>query len=165
MEIKLKNGLVTIIDGEDLELFQSYKWFVAGMLNGKPYLSRSVYDPTTKHRQTIRFHRQIMNTPEGMDTDHINGNSLDNRKANLRICTRSQNCMNKRGKNTSGYVGVCWHKQANKWLANIKVKGRTHSVGLFENSIHAAMARDIAAHDLHGEFATLNFPKALTANQ
>lgn len=88
---KYGKGKYAIVDVEDVEKIALYKWHVSD--NG--------YVLNRNHGKTIRIHRLIMNTPEGMDTDHINHNKLDNRKSNLRICTRSVNLMNK--PSTKGY--------------------------------------------------------------
>jgi HNH endonuclease/AP2 domain len=87
--------------------------------------------------------------------DHMNGQKDDNRIKNLRLATKSQNGMNRGAQrnNTSGFKGVYWHKQVGKWNAYIKLRGRRHSLGLFEDISAAAAAYRAAAHRLHGEFA------------
>ena len=104
------------------------------------------------------MHREIIQTPEGMHTDHIDGNKLNNRKLNLRICRNSQNRCNMRLHidSTSGYKGVAWHKGTNKWQARIRVNDKTLWLGLFENAADAARVYDNAALRLHGEFAKTN---------
>lgn len=97
------------------------------------------------------IHRMIMSEPPGMVIDHIDGNKLDNRKENLRICTQQQNGWN-RGKpsnNTSGFKGVCWHKQTQKWQAIINHK----HIGYFKTAEKAYEAYVKAAQELHGDFA------------
>jgi len=114
-----------------------------------------------KKRMRVSMHRQIMNPPEGMVVDHINNNGLDNRKANLRIVTHRQNCLNSRPKiknTTSRYKGVCWEKESKKWRALITHKGRRISIGRFKNEIDAAFAYDKVAKELNGQYAWLNFP-------
>ena len=109
--------------------------------------------------KTVLMHRVIMDAPKGMDVDHINGNGLDNRKENLRICTRSQNLHNskKPSTNTSGYKGVIWNKQCRKWQAKIHTSGKTRHLGLFVGILDAARAYDEAAVTDHREFARGNF--------
>lgn len=90
--------------------------------------------------------------------DHINGNPLDNRPANLRVCTQAENTFN-RGKNKKGsskYKGVGWHKKAGKWAAQIQANGIKHHLGVFETEAEAAIAYNQAATQLHGCFARLN---------
>lgn len=95
--IPLTRGKIALFDDEDYEELSKYKWFIT-----KVYASRH------SGNKTVYMHREIMKTPENMETDHINGDVLDNRRENLRICTRQENARNIRGisSNTSGYKGV-----------------------------------------------------------
>jgi hypothetical protein len=96
-----------------------------------------------------------------MCVDHINNNSLDNRKANLRLATPAQNARNRRKmatKTSSKYKGVSYHSGQKKWCAAIRVDGQYKYFGLFKNEIDAAKAYDKAARKHHKEFAVLNFP-------
>lgn len=99
-----------------------------------------------------------MNAAPNEQVDHINGDGLDNRKSNLRICNGSQNRCNK-GKpknNTSGYKGVTWHTPNKKWVAQIAVNGKHSYIGSFKTKEEAAKAYNKKAKELHGEFARLN---------
>jgi hypothetical protein len=108
--------------------------------------------------RSIFMHRQIMQPPDGLVVDHINGNGLDNRWCNLRICTQRQNTHNRRRmRRSSRFVGVSRHQ--NKWRASICCDGKDHYLGLFDDEIEAAKARDRETLRLFGEFAYLNFPK------
>jgi hypothetical protein len=100
-----------------------------------------------------------MNPPEGMVVDHINGNGLNNRRSNMRNCTRAQNSANRRPKRgaASPYKGV-FPRPDGKFEASICHDGRKQYLGRFENEIEAARAYDKKAKELHGEFAYLNFP-------
>ena len=92
------------------------------------------------------------------EVDHRNGNKLDNRKSNLRICSRSENQMN-RGKqknNTSGFKGVSQIKMNQKWVAYIKVNYKRIYIGCFLKKVDAARAYNMAALKYHGEFGLLN---------
>jgi hypothetical protein len=93
-----------------------------------------------------------------MYCDHINHNGLDNRRANLRLCTPQQNSFNQRPRrnSTSIYKGVSWNSEVRKWKAEIKHNGRTISIGYFEKEQDAAIAYDDYAAELFGEFAWLN---------
>ncbi len=92
--------------------------------------------------------------------DHVNGNGADNRRANLRIATRSQNGANRgpQKNNTSGYKGVSRDKQ--RWQASITVMGVCHRIGGFDTPEEAAVAYDIRAREVFGEYAKLNLPNA-----
>lgn len=90
------------------------------------------------------MHRVINATPAGLDTDHINGNGLDNRKKNLRTCTRSENLANQTRMslgNTSGARGVTWHKRGHKWQAQIRRNKKYIYLGLFDTVAEASRAR------------------------
>ena len=110
----------------------------------------------------VRIHNLILDRPprEGkLVVDHINGNVLDNRKCNLRVCTHAENMRNttkRRKGNTSGYTGVS--KCGKRWAASIGYRGKDIYLGTFGNKEEAARARDLKAIELHGEFASLNFP-------
>lgn len=120
------------------------------------------------NRQTIRLHRVIMERMLGRELlagetpDHINRNKLDNRRANLRLATKSQNAMNltPRAGCTSQFIGVSWsseEKRTKRWLAYINVDGKRFQVGKFTDEDEAAWMRDQWAIALHDEFASLNF--------
>jgi len=105
------------------------------------------------------MHRMIMQPPEGMVVDHINGNGLDNRRCNLRICTQEQNARNNapKGNGASRFKGV--FPCGKKWGAKVTHRKKTHRLGVFADEVEAAKARDRLALKLHGEFARLNFPE------
>ncbi len=104
-------------------------------------------------------HKWIMGVPydRSVRVDHINGNRLDNRRENLRICTHAENVRNRPKKNknnTSGHPGVWWHAQAGKWAAEIKLDYKKISLGLFSSLRDASEARRTAELQYFGEFAT-----------
>lgn len=103
------------------------------------------------------MHREVvgLSVHDPMVVDHINGNTLDNQRINLRICTHQQNLCNRgstRG-NTSGFKGVVWHKHRRKWVAKIKVNYKTYHLGLYATPEEAHLAYQRAAATLHGEFS------------
>lgn len=155
-KIKLNNDQFAIIDDQDFKLVNQFKWTYR-----KPgYAHKHI--PKT-YSDTISMHRLIMNAPKGKEVDHINGDKLDNRKSNLRFCTRKQNGKNKgfSKNNTSGFKGVYWHrtKYKNKisgyWAARIACEGKKY-VKYFKNKLEAAHAYNELAKKYHGEFALLN---------
>lgn len=143
-EIPLTQGKFALVDDSDYEWLSKIKWCFDGR-----YAARG---QNGKH---ILMHREINQTPGGMDTDHINGNGLDNQRKNLRSCTHSQNRMNvaRQVNNTSGYKGVTWFKRDSKWMAYIKVDGKQIHLGLFDTIEEASIAYQTAAMRLHGEFS------------
>lgn len=158
--IYLSKGYFAIVDDEDFDLVNQYKWYYnLGRRCKTGRASTRLKDKNNKFGTShIFMHRLIMSAPKGMQVDHINGNGLDNRKSNLRICTQSENNKNMflSSKNKSGYKGVSWHKYANKWRATAKDKYKQVHLGLFENKIDAARAYDDYVVKNYGEFARTN---------
>jgi hypothetical protein len=111
-----------------------------------------------KSKKRMLLPRYIMNAPDDMEVDHIDGNRLNNQRSNLRLATSSQNKINRgpRSDNKSGYKGVSWHKQRNKWTARIMVNGFYKHLGLFDEIENAVEAYNQAATKYYGSFAWLN---------
>ncbi len=149
-KIKLTKDKFSLVDDSDFEWLNGFKW----MFFSSGYAVRfdkGVYIP---------MHRFIMKTPKGMFTDHINGNPLDNRRSNLRICTAGENRLNMciPKNNTSGYKGVCKFKYSKSlpWTARININKKRFHLGYFKNPEDAAVAYNEAAIKYHGQFARLN---------
>lgn len=156
MEIELTKGYKTIISSQ-MHL-ADMKWRAVGDRPGHMYACRwSTY--INGKRELIRLHREIIGAKPGEQVDHINGDSLDNRIENLRICTASENNSNRGNQknNTSGFRGVTWNKQTQKFRACIWSDRKRFYLGSFDDPIEAAKAYDRKADELHGEFARLNF--------
>lgn len=154
--IKLTQNQYAIVDNEDFEYLNQFKWYARNETN-KYYAARHGNIGINKYKK-IRMHREIINASETEYVDHINGNTLDNRKSNLRTCTSSQNSMN-RGKsknNKSGYKGVYLDKRNNSWYAQICTKGKRYTVSCFKTKIDAAVAYNELAIKHHRAFAKLN---------
>ena len=151
-EITLTRGKSAIVDNNDYILLRQHKWYCS--LKG--YAVRNIIKD--KKQTLVLMHRFILDTPEGMETDHINGNKLDNRKENLRICTTSQNQGNRKiNKNSSLQLkGVYFHKKDKKFRATIHQKNNSIHLGSFETKEEAALAYNKAAKKYFGEFACLN---------
>lgn len=153
-QIELSQGYFAMVDDEDFEKLNQYKWNVRIVKNTQ-YAKRSDRYSTPK---TIQMHRVIMGCDNNMMVDHINGNGLDNRKENLRVCTRSNNLMNSnkpRGEGlTSKYKGV--NKSGKNWRAEIRINRQGIYLGTFKTEIEAMLAYNEAAIKYFGEFAKLN---------
>ncbi|MHC4521068.1 MAG: HNH endonuclease [Planctomycetota bacterium] len=150
--IPLTRGLHAIVDAKNYEWLSRHKWSVHDTGPGK-----AQYAVRGCRGRKIFMHREIMKTPPGMVVDHINRNGLDNREDNLRNCTRLQNLQNRYwNAGQSQYRGVS--PQGDKWMAAIGYNGATIYVGLFDDEVEAARARDRKAYELASDFAYLNFP-------
>jgi hypothetical protein len=137
VKIKLTKKRESIVD-DDMGFLSTYKWF----FNGNGYAGRRFksFDGTQK---TLYLHHCVIGFPlNGLVTDHINNNTLDNRRSNLRTVTERINQSNqlrkKIGKATSKYPGVSWNKSVRKWMSQIRIKGHTNFLGHFSNEIDAA---------------------------
>lgn len=149
---KNKGKFIALVDDEDFESINQYKWFVMKSRT-TIYAARNVR--VGGKRTNLRMHWEIMG---GKGVDHKDHNGLNNQKSNLRFCTASENLMNRRKwKNTSSiYKGVCFNKLARKWQANIQTNGKLIHIGLFVSEVDAARAYNEKAIEFFGEFANLN---------
>ena len=147
--IPLINGGDVMVDDEDYEAMCCWKW--RRHMHG--YAERS----SSANRPRL-MHRLLMGNPDGMQIDHRNGNRLDNRRANLRLASHSENLHN-RGRstnNTSGFKGVSWDVDREMWRATILVAGRWRQIGRFATKEDAARAYDAESVLMLGEFAVTN---------
>jgi hypothetical protein len=155
-EIKIKltgkrgKELYTLVDKEDFDKIKNYRWHFtvtgyAAYKNGKVFLL---------------LHRLILNANRGQEIDHINRDKLDNRKCNLRFCTRTENCQNKtKYTGSSKYWGVYWNKASKSWRVRIKKSGILYEGGLLKDEMNAAKRYDELAIKYYGPNARLNFPQ------
>lgn len=154
-KIPLTQGKFAIVDDEDYEFLSQQKWHTSKR-RGSYYAARATC--INGKNRLIHMHRVILNPPPGMESDHINGDGLDNRRCNLRSCTHQDNIRNRRkkAKASSRYKGVWWAKAGRKWRAGIWIKGKTKHLGRFTEEDEAARAYNVAAREHFGEFACLN---------
>ena len=156
--VTLSLGYESVIDAEDAYKVEGFNW------TARVKMSRLGAGPTKiyAYRQKAKadgggvelMHRMLAGTPDGLFTDHINGDGLDNRKCNLRFATVTQNNRNcKRPiQNTSGIKGVDWRESKGKWRAQIKVNNRSLHLGYFDSAEDAAEAYAAGSRTFHGEF-------------
>ena len=156
--IALTKRKFAIVDAADYEWLSQFRWHATGT-HGRYYAA------TVINGKSVSMHRLIMNPPPGMVTDHIDGNGLDNTRANLRNCTPRQNRQNTRprGRKSSRFIGV--YGRGDKWIVKICHKGQYYYLGPFDDEVEAAKARDKKALEFFGEYAWLNFPNEGTGPQ
>jgi hypothetical protein len=159
--IRMSGPRYAIVDPADYKRLKRYEWITKKGINSF-YVLRYVERGKGNKETIVYLHQEILKVPKGMVIDHINHDGMDNRRANIRPATRSQNLCNSRrrlGTKSSKYKGVSWKKQTCKWAARIGIDKREIHLGCFKNEIDAAKAYDEAAKKYHGEFACLNFPE------
>lgn len=162
-EIQLTKGYVALVDDEDFEYLNQFRWHVEIRREHCIYAVRNTYfREGVEKRSSVKMHREIMKPDNGMTIDHIDHNGLNNQKSNLRICTNRDNAKNRLPSSNKKYKGV--YRKISKYTgeifiyANIKHGEKLIHIGKFYSDIDAAMAYDIKAIEFFGEFAYLNFP-------
>ena len=166
--IELTRNKVAIVDDKDYEYLCQYNW-CAYISNPKSenkrfYAVRGRKKADQSGPFMVRMHRVILGVDcdTDIDVDHINGDTLDNTRKNLRVCSRSENFYNKgkkkeNGKSSSKFKGVWWNKHAKKWQAAIWYNKERFDLGYFDDEVKAAESYDKKALELHREFAKPNF--------
>jgi len=154
VEIPLTQGYVALVDDADAP-----RVLAAGSWWSHKGVHRRYARGSVGGKATL-MHRLVLDAPQGVGVDHINGNGLDNRRENLRFCDHSLNAANmrKRAPHSSRFKGVSWHSKAGKWEAYIKREGRKTYLGCYVTEAEAARVYDAAAREYFGEFARPNFP-------
>lgn len=155
-EVQLTQGKVALVDDEDYKWLKHHKWQFSST-NGYA-VGQLRYDNGT-YSEKVLMHRQIMNTPKKLHTDHINGDKLDNRKTNLRVCTPSENYVNRgvcKKRNKSGYKGVYWSERDKRYQVTMRKNSKTHYIGMFEEIDEAITMYDFWVVQMWGEYAQPN---------
>lgn len=156
--IHLTQNKVAIVDDEDFELLSKHKWCASySKAMSSYYALTNIRNDLGKYR-TVKMHRMVMMVSGKEMIDHINHDTLDNRKCNLRICLSSNNQHNGkiRSDNTSSYKGVILNKKSGRWRSRIMYNGKRIHLGYFDTPLEAAYAYDNAAIEMFGEFALTN---------
>lgn len=150
-KIKLTQGKYALVDESDFEELNKFKWYAIKHHNTF-YAVRSSGGPGKIH-----MHRVVIKTPKDRETDHADGNGLNNQKYNLRACIHSENQRNKRmpKNNTCGYKGLSWCERNKKWLVRISFNSKRIYLGHFEDKISASKAYSAACIKYHGKFANI----------
>jgi hypothetical protein len=154
IKLPLSKNKYALVDDEDYPKVSKHKWFV--IQRGKSeHACRTVIENGNK--RTEYLHRALLNPNSNEVVDHINGNGLDNQKANLRLCTKQQNSWNsdKNTKNVSGYKGVSFEKTTGKWRVRIRKDGKSYSYGLYEQAEEASKVYLEKAQELFGQYARI----------
>lgn len=150
--IKLTKNKKAKVDDDKVSILEEYHWFCG----------THSYAITNIHGKKVQMHRFLLNLNDpNIIVDHKNGDTLDNRLCNLRICSRSDNSRNQkiRSDNKSGYKGVSWHISAKKWEACLHIKGKKKYLGVFACKHEAARVYNKNAKKYFGEFCNLNIIK------
>jgi hypothetical protein len=156
IEIPLTKGQVAIIDATDADKVMAFKWHAAE--RGKRFMAAK--NPKSPVMDGVVYmHRLILDAKPGQAVDHIDGDSLNNRRSNLRFATAQQNNWNRCRfpQNKTGYIGVHVHRLTGKFRAMIRIDGRYHHLGLFDRAEDAARVYDERVKATRGEYARTNF--------
>ena len=156
IESSIYGNKEVIIDSEYWNEIREYRW---SLHLSKTTKSGFYIRNTDRRHNRILLHRLILklNDPKIL-VDHINHNTFDNRKENLRKCNPTESLRNrtKQENNTSGFKGVSWHISKQKWMAYIGLNNKQVYIGLFEDATSAAKAYNKKAIELFGDYAVLN---------
>jgi hypothetical protein len=144
-------GLFATVDAADYKKLSKYKWYAKRH-------GRTIYAVCRDRGRVVFMHRMILRPRKGYLVDHIDGNGLNNRRCNLRVCTPAQTRANARPRaGSSRFIGVC--RKGDKWEASITYRGEYFYLGRFDDEVEAAKARDRKAYELNGAHAYLNRPE------
>jgi hypothetical protein len=146
-EIKLTKGHYALVDDEDFEFLNQWKWY-----SNHKYATRNL------GKARVFMHRLLLNAPKDKFVDHVNGNPLDNRKCNIRLCTYSENGRNQKlaKHNTTGFKGVSFQEKYKSYRVSLNINQKITYLGSYKSAEEAAIIYDIWAIYYFGEFAKTN---------
>lgn len=165
IEFPLNNGIVALVSAKYAVWLSQWNWRFKVLNNdtvGYAARSRNAHDPPGTP-DTVYMHRALKQEPKGLEVDHINGYGLDNQWHNIRVSTRVENGRNRGTIMGRKYKGI-YLENSGRWRASIMVHGKKKHLGVFDSDILAARAYDIAAIELFGDYARLNFPLELESD-
>jgi len=153
VEIELTQGKSTLVESQDMPLVTVFSGWYANQARNDVWVAVS-----SNLETRAKMSRVILDAPDDMEVDHINHNTLDNRRSNLRLVSRSENLMNRRkwANCSSRYKGVSWEEKYQKWRARISLDGKLTHLGYFDDEAEAASAYNEAAEQHYGELVHLN---------
>lgn len=157
-EIPLTQGKVALVDDEDFELVNQYRWYA--LRNHRTFYAVKQMRQVDGRRGLLWMHRLILGlTDSRQQADHINHNGLDNRRVNLRVVSQSENAQNRRMAlaNKSGFKGVALDSRTQRYRVQIRINRKPTTIGYFATAEEAARVYDAKARELYGEFACVNF--------
>lgn len=160
LKIRIGKDRFALVDQADYDFIKDYLWYCSANKWGA-YVQGFPKGQAGNNRKRVSMHRVILNAPKGMCVDHINGNGLDNRRGNIRLCTPAENSYNRKlqHNSTSGHRGVYWHKASRRWRARISYARENISLGYYNNLEDAAKAYKEAAKKYYGEFCPIEKPE------
>jgi hypothetical protein len=155
-QIKLTQGKFALVDDEDYKELTKHKWYAHR--NKSTFYPRRSLPYVDGIQQKQYLHVFLLGSSPNKEIDHRDGNGLNNQRNNLRMCTQSQNSMNRHGSHGKcKFKGVSWYEGPKRWRSQIAVGGKREYLGIFFCAVKAAKAYDKAAKEYFGEFANLNF--------
>lgn len=156
-EIPLTQGKFAQVDDEDFNMLSVWKWHFTNGYASSTASAAEQRSVGSNKAIRISMHRVLagLSYDDVRVVDHIDGNRLNNQRANLRVCSNSQNLQNRgaQANNSSGFKGVTWNKHQRKWHARIRVGPKNKHLGSFTSASEAGEAYRAAALLFHGEFA------------
>lgn len=156
--VPLSSGKSALVDDAYFPSISRFKWTAQKGRAGTYYAYR--FDYSGGKRRKIYMHRELYGVAEGERVDHVDGDGLNNRMSNLRLCTNVENMRNmRRGRGRSKYKGVSWYERDKRWRSYIVVDAKQIHLGYFDDEMEAAEAYDAAAKDYFGVFAKINMPE------